>query len=262
MIRYRDSHCPRVADQAYLVYQSVLSNKEVINRYEDYEDAKLCQAHLIRAREVKKRQRISESMKFLLAQELHTTRNVTPKKSQRCNDSNQWWHKLWIWVCIHVTEAAANINAMSFCNVFLLFVLDSKGVRISVSKLTLQERSQFMKEEASQLYTTVVSRHSAYLTACLTAWIFRTWWCRYMSMLSPYINVISLQAHAKLEASLHSKDWANWAKGNGWPAGRDVTSLDHRAENASAAAQQRYVGTDRNWYPKYYVYDLYMLMLI
>jgi len=59
----------------YLVYRSVPSNKEVINRYEDYEDAKLCQAHLIRAREVKKRQRISESMKFLLAQELRTTRS-------------------------------------------------------------------------------------------------------------------------------------------------------------------------------------------
>lgn len=121
----------------------------------------------------------------------------TPKKTQ-CNDSSQWWHKSWIWVCIHVTEAAANINAMSFC--FLWWTQRVSEFRFL--KLTLQERSQFMKEEASQLYTTVVIRHSAYLTAYLTAWIFRTWWCRYMSIYVDVINSIST-----LSRSRHMPSW-------------------------------------------------------
>ena len=196
MIRYRDSHCPREADQAYLdVFGVSVSSKQQRSHKSLWglwgckvmpSSSYPCQGgqeapahqwehevplgpgathHQIETRNVRNRR----------------NRNVTflsPKESQRCNDSSQWWHKSWIWVCIHVTEAAANINAMSFCN----FVLDSKGVRILVSKLTLQERSQFMKEEASQLYTTVVIRHSADLTA---------YFCVNLQNLMMSINVIS-----------------------------------------------------------------------
>ena len=99
---------------------------------------------------------------------------------------------------------------------------------------------KFMKEEASQLYTTVVIRHSAYLTAYLTAYFCVNLQNLMMSMLSYVINVISHLAPGTCQAGGISA-FQGLSQGQRMTRGqrRDLTGPPRG--KASAAAQQRYV---------------------
>ena len=88
-------------------------------------------------------------------------RNRRNRCRQKMQWQGQWWHESWISMngssCgkDKRDQSGALLQCLSgsFC-----FSCWTQRVSewISDSKLTLQERSQFMKEEASQLYTTVV----------------------------------------------------------------------------------------------------------